>query len=201
MAFSDLIASQTIEYYDSVAIYINTSSAFSSENYFITQAPFDIPVPAQSDPLLVYKAAGGLLSISNYTSNANFSIDKINITVAGIVEMNSSDVSANKPIMVKAQELEYIDKMVVITREYMDNHAIAYSLELFTGYIDAMNVTQDSSGDTTQVSIDVTSHWVDFDRVSTRYTNNTSQQEYFPNDEGFEYSVDIQKEVTWREPE
>ena len=77
---------------------------------------------------------------------------------------------------------------------------VEHQIVAFAGFIDALSITQDSSGDTTQVSIDITSHWSDFDRVSTRYTNNTSQQEYFPSDEGMEYSVEIQKEITWREP-
>ena len=82
----------------------------------------------------------------------------------------------------------------------MHENQVAHVTVVFAGFIDSMNITYAPEGDATQVSVDVSSHWSNFDRVSTRYTNNTSQQEFFPNDVGFEYSVDIQKEVVWRVP-
>ncbi len=196
---AEIVERKTIEYYDCVAIDID-----ANHTYLMTQAPFDLDL-IHSTPYPDYdtfKAAGGLLGISEITENAVFSIDKINITVAGIVPLNPGDDS----IMVEAQTLEYIDKPVTIYRAFLEPDNVAtigsmveYNLIMFKGYIDAMNVTQNSSGDTTQVSIDISSHWSDFDRVSTRHTNNTSQQEYFPGDVGLEYSVEIQKEITWRE--
>ena len=197
---AEIVERKTIEYFDCVAIDID-----ANHTYLMTQAPYDLKFTHNTvyPAYATFKAAGGLLGISEITENAVFSIDKINITVAGIVPLNSTD----DPIMVEAQTLEYIDKPVTIYRAFLnpDNEItlgsmVEYRLIMFKGYIDAMNVTQDSSGDTTQVSIDISSHWTNFDRVSTRYTNNTSQQAYFASDVGFEYAVDIQKEITWREP-
>lgn len=195
----EIVARKTIEYFDCVAIDID-----ANHKYYMTQAPFDLeishsaPYPARD----TFKAAGGLLGISEITENAVFSIDKINVTVAGIVPLNPAD----DPIMVEAQSLEYIEKPVTIYRAFLRNDdtqpfgsLVEHRLTVFKGYIDAISVTQNTSGDSTQVSIDVSSHWTDFNRVTTRYTNNTSQQEYFPGDEGLEYSVEIQKEITWRE--
>jgi hypothetical protein len=197
---AEIVERKTIEYFDCVAIDID-----ATHTYYMTQAPFDLklihstPYPAYD----TFKAAGGLLAISEITDNAVFSTDKINVTVAGIIPLNPSD----DPIMIEAQTLEYIDKPLTIYRAFLnpDNAVIngtivEHQLVVFKGYIDAMNITQDSSGDTTQVSIDISSHWTNFDRVSTRYTNNTSQHAYYPTDVGFEYSVEIQKEITWREP-
>ena len=195
-----IVKRKTIEYFDCVAIDID-----ANHTYLMTQAPFNLELTHNTvyPAYATFKAAGGLLAISEITENAVFSVEKLNVTVAGIVPLNSTD----DPIMIEAQTLEYIDKPVTIYRAFLkpDNEitfgsSVDYQLTVFKGYIDAMNVTQDSSGDTTQVSIDISSHWTNFDRVSTRYTNNTSQQAYFANDVGFEYSVDIQKEITWREP-
>lgn len=198
---AEIVERKTIEYYDCVAIDID-----ANHTYLMTQAPFDLDLTHNTvyPAYATFKAAGGLLGISEITENAVFSIDKINITVAGIVPLNPGD----DPIMVEAQTLEYIDKPVTIYRAFLRNDdtkpfgsLIEYQITAFKGYIDAMAVTQNSSGDTTQVNIDISSHWTDFNRVTTRYTNNTSQKEYFPSDAGFEYSVEIQKEITWREPE
>ena len=184
-----IVAKETIQYYDCIAINID-----ATHNYYITQSPYDLEL-LHNGVTETFKAAGGLLSISEYEDNAQFSIDKLSVSVAGIVPLDPAD----DPIMVEAQTLEYIDKPVTIYRAFMVDYAVEYRIILFKGYIDAMAVTQNSSGDTTQVNIEITSHWADFDRVTTRYTNNTSQQEYFSGDVGLEYSVEIQKEITWRE--
>ena len=180
-----IVASEIIEYYDCVHINIDTE-----HNYYLTQSPYNISVDGQ-----LYTAAGGLLGISEYVDNANFSIDKLSIAVAGIVPLNAGDL----PIMIEAQSLEYIDKPVVIYRAFMDKHKVAHTVVLFKGYIDSMSATFNTEGDNTQVDIDISSHWTDFDRVSTRYTNSKSQAEFFPSDLGFDYAVDVQKEVVWKE--
>jgi len=189
-----ILENRSVEYFDCVKFTFGNSS---SDIYAMTQAPYDIDIGGT-----VYKAAGGLLSISEITENAAFGIDKINITIAGIVPLTPvSGVPDTQPIMVQAQSLEYIDKPVVITRKYLLDGDTIQNVVVFKGYVDVMNVTYLPEGESTQVSVDISSHWTNFNRVSSRYTNNTSQQEYFPTDVGLEYAVEIQKEITWREPE
>ena len=182
---AEIVAKKTIQYFDCVAINIDATN-----NYYMTQSPYNLTLTDGN----TYKAAGGLLSISDYIDNAVFSIDKLNIGIAGIVPLNDDSV----PAMIQVQEIEYIDKPVTIYRAFMEDNAVAHQIVLFKGFIDSMNVTFSAEGDQTQVSVDISSHWTDFDRVSTRYTNTTSQQEFFPSDVGFEYAVDVQKEIVWR---
>lgn len=179
-----IVASEVIEYYDCVAVNID-----ATHNYYYTQAPYDLTINSQT-----YTAAGGLLSISEYVDNANFSIDKLSIGLAGIVDMQG-ELSVLETI----QTLQYIDKPVTIYRAFMEEHKVAHTIVLFKGYINGINAVFNTEGESTQASLDITSHWSDFDRVSTRYTNSKSQQEFFPADLGFDYAVDVQKEVTWRE--
>jgi len=189
-----ILENRSVEYFDCVRFQFGNSS---SDIYAMTQAPYDIDIGGQK-----FKAAGGLLSISEITENAAFGIDKINITIAGIVPLTpASGVPDTQPIMVQAQSLEYIDKPVVITRKYLLDGDTIQNVVVFKGYVDVMNVTYLPEGESTQVSVDISSHWTNFNRVSSRYTNNTSQQEYFSTDVGLEYAVEIQKEITWREPE
>jgi len=185
LTLEQLVASEVIEYYDSVAINIDATN-----NFYFTQAPYDLTLEDGN----TYKAAGGLLSMSTIVDNAGFNIDKIQIGIAAVVE-----IKAGESALETIQTLEYIDKPVTIYRTFMSDFKVAYQMILFKGYIDVLSASYNSEGDTTQATIDVTSHWSDFDRVATRYTNAKSQQEFFPLDKGFDYAVNVQKEVTWRE--
>ena len=179
-----LVAKEVIEYYDCVSVNID-----ATHNYYYTQSPYNLTINT-----VVYKAAGGLLSISEYVDNTNFSIEKLAVGLAGIVEMDDGS-----SVLETIQTLEYIDKPVTIYRAFMEDNKVAHTVVLFKGYINGINAVFNTEGDTTQASIDISSHWTDFDRVSTRYTNSKSQQEFFPSDLGFDYAVDVQKEVTWKE--
>jgi len=182
-----LVEKEVIEYYDCVHLDIDVG-----DQYYFTQAPWDITLSDDN----TYQAAGGLLQMSDFVDNANFSIEKLDIGLAGIVEMKNGD-----SVMEHIQTLDYIDRVVTIRRAFFEDHEVAHDMILFRGYITAMTSAFNSEGDTTQVQVSVSSHWTDFDRVSTRYTNTKSQQEFYPDDQGFSYSVDVQKEVIWREAE
>lgn len=180
-----IIEREVIEYYDCVAINID-----ATHNYYYTQAPYNLTLTDTNE----YKAAGGLLKISEYVDNTNFSIEKLSLSLAGIVDMQGT-----KSVLETIQELEYIDKPVTIYRAFMEDNAVAHEVTLFKGFINGITATFDNQGDTTQAAVDISSHWTDFDRVSTRYTNSKSQQEFFPADNGFDFAVDVQKEVVWKE--
>ncbi len=185
LTLEQIVARETIEYFDCVAINID-----STHNYYYSQAPWDLTLTDGN----TYTAAGGLLKISEYVDNATFSIEKLGISLAGITKMQG-ELSALETI----QTLNYIDKPVTITRVFMVDHTVEHENVLFKGYIVGMNGTFNTEGDTTTATIDVASHWTDFDRVSTRYTNSRSQQEFYPTDLGLDFCVDVQKEVQWKE--
>lgn len=185
LTLEQLVARDLIDYYDSVAINID-----DTHNYYITMAPRNLTL----DDGKTYIAAGGLLKMSDFVDSATFSIEQLSISVAGIVELESGE-----SVIKLIQELDYIDKPVTIYRVFMDQYKPAHEIMLFKGYISGIGATYNSEGETTQATFTVASHWTDFDRTSSRYTNSKSQQEYFPDDLGFDYAVDVQKEVTWRE--
>lgn len=180
-----IVERDVIEYYDCVAVLCG-----GSHNYYFAQTPYDVTLSDSN----TYRAAGGLLQIGDYTDNANFAVDQISVGLAGLVNLPTGDT-----VMKTIQELEYIDKPVIIRRAFFEDNAVAHDIILFKGYINNFTAVQGLEGDTVQVQIDVSSHWVDFDRVSTRYTNQNSQHDFHASDNGFEYAVDVQKEVVWRE--
>lgn len=185
LTLEQIVARETIEYFDCVAVNIDPT-----HNYYFTMAPWNLTLTDGN----TYIAAGGLLKVSDYVDNANFSIEKLGVTLAGIVEMEDGS-----SVLETIQTLNYIDKPLTIYRAFMVNHVVEHEVVLFKGFINGINAVYNSEGDTTTAAIEVASHWTDFDRVSTRYTNSKSQQEFYPTDLGLDYCADVQKEVQWRE--
>jgi hypothetical protein len=81
----------------------------------------------------------------------------------------------------------------------MEEFVVSQQVVLYKGYISNISASLSEAGDSTTATITTASHWTDFDRVSTRYTNNNSQQNIHPGDEGFSFAKEVQKEVQWRE--
>ena len=180
-----IVAKGTIQYFDCVAVNID-----GSHNYYFTQAPYNLTLTDGNS----YKAAGGLLQMTDFVDNANFSIEKLEIQLAGIVTLPTGET-----VLKTIQELEYIDKPVTIYRAFMENFQVAHEITLYKGYISNIAGALGAGGDTTTCSISTASHWTDFDRVSTRYTNSNSQQNIHSGDEGFSFAKEVQKEVQWKE--
>lgn len=180
-----IVAKETIQYFDCVAINID-----ATHNYYFTQAPFNLTLSDGN----TYQAAGGLLQIGEFVDNANFSIEQLEIQLAGIVELPTGET-----VLKTIQQLDYIDKPVTIYRAFMEDYSVEHEVTLYKGYINNVNAALSERGDSTTASISTASHWTDFDRLSTRFTNDNSQQNIHPGDEGFSFAKDVQKEVQWKE--
>ena len=181
-----IVASETIQYFDSVAVNID-----ATHNYYITQAPYNLTLTDGN----LYVAAGGLLQMTDFVDSATFAIEKLEIQLAGIVDLPGTSQSVLRTI----QELEYMDKPVTIYRAFMEDFKVAHEVILYQGYISNITAALSGEGDSTTASIETASHWTDFDRVSTRYTNQNSQHDLYPADNGFSFAKEVQKEIQWKE--
>jgi len=180
-----IVAKETIQYFDCVEIAID-----STHTYYLTQAPYNITLTDGN----MYIAAGGLLQMTEFVDNASFSIEQLEVQLAGIVSLPSGET-----VLKTIQELDYIDKPLTIYRAFMENHQVAHEVVLYKGYINSITAALGDEGDSTTASISTASHWTDFDRVSARYTNQNSQKNIHPADEGFSFAKEVQKEVQWKE--
>lgn len=69
-------------------------------------------------------------------------------------------------------------------------------VELFTGYIDQMNI--DEGPETATIAISVESRLIDLERARTLRFTDQSQKSRFPNDRGLEFVEDLQdKQFNW----
>ena len=66
---------------------------------------------------------------------------------------------------------------------------------VFDGRISSYSIS-DNTG-TSEISIEMSSHWKDFELSKGRRTNRNSQQYYFPADKGLDFSGVIVRNLMW----
>ena len=72
---------------------------------------------------------------------------------------------------------------------------IADPFLLYKGQIDTFSITETEKE--SLVNLSVVSHWSDFNKVSGRKTNNSSQQRFFSTDVGFDFSSQTVLDLKW----
>jgi len=90
-----------------------------------------------------------------------------------------------------------INDNVYIYRGYLDSSQslIADPFLLFFGTINDYKITDNTT--TANVLLTVTSHWGNFSKTSGRTTTDNSQQRFFSNDKGMEFSALTVKDIKW----
>ena len=77
-----------------------------------------------------------------------------------------------------------------------DNGAlIADPFLLYKGAIDTFSINETNTE--SLVNLTIVSHWADFNKVSGRKTNNSSQQRFFSTDVGFDFSSQTVLDLKW----
>lgn len=174
---------QVATYYECVEVNLETSQ------YLLTNAPFDVAYDGKT-----YRAWGALLGFNDVEETATMEIGQLSITVSGIASWEDGTT----PITDILAE-DYTHAPVFIHRVYYGENGLIGGFEVYHGYINAASV-QFSNGDQSSVNIQTSNHLSDFKRQAGRFTNTESQQFYYPDDEGFEYSTEVQKEIKWAPP-
>lgn len=132
-----------------------------------------------------YEAAGGFLDIGSIDEDAEL---RNNST-----QLKMSALTGVMPAILLGENV--INRPVTVTRVFLDdNHQIDAAVLLLKGSIAAATL-DDSNGD--DATITIASHWANFDKVSGRRTNSTSQQRHFPNDTAFRFAALGDREVKW----
>lgn len=91
---------------------------------------------------------------------------------------------------------DYINTKTRIWKAIMvDGVVVGQPIEMFQGFITSMEFAEQDEEST--VVLSVASHWKDFDKTSGRKTNPASQQRFFPNDEGMEFTKDTARNIPW----
>ena len=189
-ALLDALDEKIVVYYETVEITLELNGVDTI--YRLTNSPREFTIGSTT-----YSSFGQLLEFDNIKESAVFEITDMSITLSGLdpYEPNTGD-----PLLevLLRDTTKYIDRPVQVNRAYFTT-AGAYidSIELFRGFIKTAGAYHNDL-ETTTVSIDATSHFVDFQRRSGRRTNENNQKFYFSGDEGMQYAIEVIKDIEWK---
>ncbi len=155
---------------------------FSTSAVYYTDYISDLSSQGQS-----YSSIGNFLDIASPQETQELKVGTINITLSGVEQSFISAFLTN----------QWMNRQVLISRALINSAGgiIPNPFKIFDGYMTQFQV--DESGDKSDVTVAVSSHWADFDKKAGRHTNNNSQQYYFSGDKGFEYASSIVKDLKW----
>jgi len=166
---------------------------FSTPLYFTTtniNIDYDSPTAPESG-VQTYLAQGLFLNYGDIIENSDLRV--------GTLELNFTAVD---PTMVAVLlNNDFIDKRVVLYRAVLNSDYSFTSDDVFTifdGRISGWAISEEQN--TASVSLSVASFFADFNRTNGRRTNPASQNLYFPNDRGMDFSPQIVKDIRWGRP-
>ena len=137
-----------------------------------------------------------------YLSNGHFrGITGVNETNAPTKNSLTLSLSAVDQTYVSFALTEnIINNNVYIYRGYLDINLslISDPFLFFYGTIDEFKLSDNTS--TANLLLVVSSHWGNFSKTSGRTTTNNSQQRFFPNDLGMNFSALTVRDIKWGRP-
>jgi len=153
-----------------------------------TDAPYNITFNSNT-----YTAQGAFLNVSETEENADVQIVSATITLSAL------DVSYVTSFATSAQ----INQLVTIRRGFINfttNQLIGDSagenaITIFRGRISGYSVTNNTN--TAEITIQVSSQFINFDKRSGRRTNQGNFQVEHPTDNSMEFSAVSLKDVKW----
>lgn len=148
---------------------------FSATSY-LTTAPRNIVWGGNT-----YGALGNLLSFGEVEESTDIRAGSVAIELSGV---NQGNVAT-------ALTENFIDRRIIIRRGFRDasDQIIIDPVSIFDGRIDSWSLREDVMAGTSTIAWQTASHWIDFDRIYGRRTNNEDQQGWFPGDKGFEFAA------------
>ena len=136
---------------------------------------------------VTYSSSKFLVSYPEVSEETDISKSSIAITLSG----------ANQTYISIALAENIVNDSVTIYRAFLDsnNAIIADPFLLYQGTIETYTI-QETNTDSA-LSLNVVSHWADFEKKSGRKTNSTSQQRFFSGDLGMAFSSENVLDIKW----
>ena len=136
---------------------------------------------------VTYSSSKFLVSYPEVSEETDISKSSIAITLSG----------ADQTYISLALAENIVNDAVTIYRAFLDanNAIIADPFLLYKGSVETytINETEDSSA----LTLNIVSHWADFEKRSGRKTNSTSQQRFFSGDLGMAFSSENVLDIKW----
>jgi hypothetical protein len=134
-----------------------------------------------------YSASSLLLGVSDISESSEVSVDSIAVSFSG----------ADQTIISLVFNNEYMEKEAEIYKGFLNSsqQLIADPFLLFKGRVESFNLDEDETSST--ITLNIASHWSDFEKIKGRKTNTSSQKLYFIEDVGFDYASQSVLDIKW----
>jgi hypothetical protein len=128
-----------------------------------------------------------LVGIGDSSESTDIRVNSIDLVMSGVEQTFIALFLTNN----------YMDVRARIWKAVLDSSdaIVGDPFVVFDGRISSYSISDDSG--TSEISIEMSSHWKDFELVKGRKTNRNSQQYYFPADKGFDFSGVVVRDLKW----
>ena len=181
--FNSTALAESVKSYNSIATLLEIIVDPANPTY-LTDFARDITHEGKT-----YLSAQGLLGVSGVQEDANNSIYSVDVSLTGVPD----------DFVALFLDFDYIDRPLRVRKLFLDDggNALGNSRLIFDGRIDKPVIKHEFESRTATMAVSASSHWVDFEEISGRKTNDSEQQFLFPGDSCFEFAIDFDKEITW----
>ena len=152
----------------------------------ITDCSFSL-TSSVSGSSVTYTASDFIMGISDFSEETDLTKGSITLSLSG----------ADQTFISTVLNENVINDSVDIFRGFLNdsNSLIADPFLFYKGMIDNFAISESDTA--SSVSLDIVSHWADFEKKSGRKTNNTSQQRFFSTDVGMDFSSQTVQDIKW----
>jgi len=178
------IPASLVSAFNSDAFYLATLLRISRGGtvFNLTDAPNNLTFGS------TYVSQGFILEMSQASESQELRVNDMTISLSGV---NQAFIASF------LNDNNFVNDTVTVLRAVYNpaNNAVSGAMVYFEGRIANYGIDEDE--DSSTVAITVSSHWADFEKVNGRKTNQNSQQQFFPNDLGFQYASKVVKDLRW----
>ena len=152
----------------------------------ITDCSFSI-TSSVSGSSVTYVASDFIMGISDFSEQTELSKSSLSLALSG----------ADQTFISTVLNENVINDSVDIFRGFLDstNNLIADPFLFYKGQIEGFSIQENDTAST--VTLNIVSHWADFEKKNGRKTNNTSQQRFFSTDVGMDFSSETVLDIKW----
>jgi len=173
-----------------------TKTALNSDQFRLaTLITYNFPTPIYNTDYGVnisydsktFTPSSHLIAVDDAQETAGVKVNSMSITVS----------SVEQSFMSLFLTSDYINKQVLIQKAVLDdnNAIIGEPINFFDGRIVGFEASDSDSS--SEITVEIASHWSDFDKIQNRRTNSNSQNFYYPNDKGFDYASSTITTLKW----
>jgi len=137
--------------------------------------------------LVTYVASDFIMGISDFSEQTELSKSSLSLALSG----------ADQTFISTVLNENVTNDSVDIFRGFLDstNNLIADPFLFYKGQIEGFSIQENDTAST--VTLNIVSHWADFEKKNGRKTNNTSQQRFFSTDVGMDFSSETVLDIKW----